>query len=219
MFLSRLYRVVVASVVALVLSVSHLPGSARAATAAPVTTLAPAISQPSHRMSPAQIITKAKQHDKKGFEKRYKKIKQSKALVSLVKATSPAKKVSKYLQLLTALSTSKQVSSLVSKTKGKYFTVTMKANGSVSVKLIKGNKKAKVINFGPQCWEAWAAWYAWFTGTSALCWGAGAVNPGLGVVCAIALGVISFTLIDFNSACHSSTAMASPAGARRFANE
>lgn len=218
MFLSRSHRVVVATVIALVLSISHLPGSARA-DVAPAVSPVPAASSSPIQMTPAQIISKAKKRDKKGFEKRYKKIKQSKAVVAFVKATVPSKKVSKYLQLLTALSTSKQVSALVAKTKGKHFEVRMKANGLVSVKLLKGNKKPKLLNSGPECWEAWAAWYAWFTGSSALCWGAGAVNPGLGVICAIALGVISFTLIDFNSACHSSSAMSLPTGTRRFGNE
>jgi hypothetical protein len=95
----------------------------------------------------------------------------------------------------------------------------MTADGSVSVKLLKGKGKAKVLNSGPECWEAWVAWYAWFAGTSALCWGAGALNPGLGIICALALGVISFTLVDFNNACKSASPMAVPVGARRFGNE
>jgi hypothetical protein len=218
MFSSGFSRILVSAVVTVVLAVGHLPGSARAAT--PDAPVVPAASSASPTpMTPAQIIAKEKKRDAKSFKKRYAKLKKSKALVDLVKATVPSRKRATYLKLLTALSTSKQVSKLVSKTKGKHFKVTMTADGSVSVKLLKGKGKAKVLNSGPECWEAWVAWYAWFAGTSALCWGAGALNPGLGIICALALGVISFTLVDFNNACKSASPMAVPVGARRFGNE
>lgn len=219
MFSSRFSRIVVSSVVAVVLAVGHLPSPANAAGEGPDATVAPAASSPPIEMTPSQIIASAKKRDKKGFKKRYAKLKKSKALVDLVKATVPSKRVPKYLKLLTAMSTSKQVTKLVSKTKGKHFKVKMTADGSVSVKLLKGKKKPKVINGGPECWEAWVAWYAWFAGTSALCWGAGAVNPGLGVICALVIGVVSFTLVDFNSACRSTSTMTVPAGSRRLGYE
>ena len=144
--------------------------------------------------------------DKKAFAKRYKKLKTSNAIVGAVKATVPSGRVSKYLQLLTALSTDSQVSKLVAKTKGKHFKITMKADGTTSVKLLKGDGKAKVLDAGPKCWQAWAAWFAWLSATEALCWGAGALNPGAGLVCILVIGIIAFTLVDFNDACdHSGT--------------
>jgi hypothetical protein len=218
MFSSGLSRILVSAAVAVVLAVGHLPGSARAAT--PDASVVPAASSGSStRMTPAQIIAKEKKRDAKGFTKRYAALKKSTALVELVKATVPSRKVSTYLQLLTAMSTTKQVSSLVSKTKGKHFKVTVTGKGSVSVKLLKGKGKATVVNGGPECWEAWVAWYAWLSATMALCGGAGLLNPGLGVVCSIAIGLISFTLVDFNGACKSRSPMMLPPGARRFGHE
>lgn len=169
-------------------------------------------------MTPSQIIARSKKRDATGFKVRYAKIKKSKAVVDLVKATVPSGRVQTYLQFLSAMSTSGQVSKLVSKTKGRHFKVTMTADGSVSIELLKGKGKPRILNSGPECWKAWVAWYAWFAGTAALCWGAGVVNPGLGIVCVLALGVISFTLVDFNDACTSGSTM-TVAGARRLGHE
>jgi hypothetical protein len=218
MFSSGFSRILVSAVVTVVLAVGHLPGSARAAI--PDAPVVPAVTSASPTpMTPSQIIAKEKKRDAKTFKKRYAKLKKSKALVDLVKATVPSKKVSKYLQLLTAISTSKQVSKLVSRTKGRHFKVTMTGDGSVSVKLLKGKAKPKVLNAGPECWEAWVAWYAWLSATMALCGGAGVLNPGLGVVCSIVIGLISFTLVDFNDACKSTSPMMVPAEVRRFGHE
>ncbi len=219
MLTSRLSRILVSAAVALVLAVGHLPSAAAAAPAIPRAGTLPAGTSSATPMTPSQIIAAAKKRDAAGFKKRYAKLKTSKATVDVVRATISSGKVSKYLKLLTALSTSKQISKLVSKTKGKHFKIAITKDGSVSVKLLKGKGKPRILSAGPRCWKAWVAWYAWFAATSALCWGAGAVNPGLGIACALVLGVISFTLVDFNSACTSAPSMAVPVGVRRLSGE
>lgn len=218
MITSRFSRIAVAAAVAMALAVGHLPAAA-AAPAIPTAAALPAATSPYRSMTPAQIIAAARAKDATGFAKRYAKLKTSTALVDVVKGTVSSDRVWTYVKLLAAMSTSTQVSTLVSKTKGKHFSITISKSGATSVKLLAGTGKPKLLSSGPTCWKAWMAWYAWFSASSALCWGAGAVNPGLGIVCALALGVISFTLIDFNKACMTPPAMLISAGVRRLSGE
>jgi hypothetical protein len=147
----------VASSLGLGLVMGSLPGQVTPALASQTASVVPVPTSSYTTMTPSQIIAASKKKDKKAFAKWLAKLKTSTALVDLVKATVPSPRVSKYLQLLAALSTNAAMTKVVAKAKGKHFKVTMASDGAVKVKLLKAKGKPVVLNAGPECWEAWVA--------------------------------------------------------------